>query len=269
MPVSALLLQYNGSGFYGFQRQTSLRSVQGSLETALEIILREKVKVTGAGRTDTGVHALGMVVSFFSSQPIQNYHKMISSLNALTVEEVFVIAGMEAPEKFNARFSCTEREYEYWILNTRFPNPLLKERAVWIHTPLDLSRIQGELQSILGKNDFKSFAKATSVKEKPTERFISHASLVKSLDWNGLLKIKIRGSGFLHNMIRILVGSILQISHEKLKMGIREIMEKQDRKMAGSTLPPFGLYFYRAYYQQFPEVEGLYHSEVLHESKNL
>ena len=267
MPVSALLLQYNGTGFYGFQKQTSLISIQESLESALGIILREKVKVTGAGRTDTGVHAVGMVVSFFSSKPIPNYHKMISSVNALSAEGIYVIAGREVPEKFNARFSCTEREYEYWILNTKFPNPLLKNRAVWIHNPINLDRVESELNSILGKNDFKSFAKATSIKEKPTERFISHAGIVKSNDWNGLLKIKIRGSGFLHNMVRILIGSILQISNEKLKVGIREIMQMQDRERAGITLPPYGLYFYRAYYKEYPQIDSLYNSEILYERK--
>ena len=128
------------------------------------------------------------------------------------------------PANFNARFSCTEREYEYWILNTKYPDPLLKGRAFWTHKPINFSLFQTELQGILGKNDFKSFAKAASVRGKSTERQINLIKVEPSLEWSGLYRVRIKGSGFLHNMIRILMGSLLQISTGKKNNSMRDII---------------------------------------------
>ncbi len=263
MPVTALVIQYDGGGFFGFQKQKIIPSVQQTLETALSTILKEKIKITGAGRTDTGVHAWGMVVSFEHTNEIVNYHKLITSINALSAQGVNVLSGSIMPPKFNARFSCTEREYEYWILNTKYPYPLFSGRATWIHVPLYIELLEGQFKDILGRNNFKSFAKASSVKEKPTEREITSVSISRSKEWEGIIKINIRGSGFLHNMIRILVGSAIQVSLGKTKMGLKEIIEKENRSSAGITLPPYGLYFKRAYYQDYPQINSLYHSEVL------
>ncbi len=263
MPITALVIQYDGAGFFGFQKQKTIPSVQQTLETALSTIFKEKIKITGAGRTDTGVHAWGMVVSFEHRKEIVNYHKLITSINALSSSGVYVLSASIMPPKFNARFSCTEREYEYWILNTKYPYPLFSGRATWIHVPLYIELLEGQFKDILGRNNFKSFAKASSIKEKPTEREITSVSISRSKECEGIIKINIRGSGFLHNMIRILVGSAIQVSLGKTKMGLKEIIEKENRISAGITLPPYGLYFKRAYYKEYPQINNLYYSEVL------
>lgn len=258
MFVSALLVQYNGTSFHGFQRQNRVPSVQSHLEKSIGIALREEVRVAAAGRTDTGVHARGMVVSFSSQNKIENYHKFLTSLNALTPPEISVLGGALMPEKFHARFSCTEREYEYWILNSKFPYPLLEKRALWVHQDINFSRMDAELQKILGKFDFRSFAKTSSVKDRSTERRLSEISISRSSDFENIFKIRIRGTGFLHNMIRILVGSAMQIAMGKKDTSLVGILEKANRNIAGITLPPHGLYFYRAYYKDYPEIDFLY-----------
>lgn len=120
-------MQYDGTSFYGFQRQKQLPSIQAHLEDSIYTALKERVKITAAGRTDTGVHSIGMIVSFVSHNKIANFYKFLASLNALTPAGISIQGGCEMDERFNARFSCTEREYEYWIFNSKYPNPLLEK----------------------------------------------------------------------------------------------------------------------------------------------
>ncbi len=258
MRVSAFLIQYDGSGFYGFQRQTNFHSVQAKLEKAFHTVCRENSRFTPAGRTDTGVHARGMIVSVPHQNKITDYRRVVHSLNALSSDSLSVLGGKEMPEKFNARFSCTEREYEYWIYYAKAPSPLLNSRAYWMKFPLDLERVQKEIPSIVGKHNFKSFAKLESVRTKSAERQITSLSLIPSAEIPGLIRFQIRGTGFLHNMVRILVGTILSVGSGKITDSLEEILQKEDRTTAGKTLPPYGLYFQRAYYQDYLEIDSLY-----------
>lgn len=260
MFVNALLVQYDGTPFHGFQKQDKVPSVQGNLEKAIQIILKEEVRLSAAGRTDTGVHARGMVVSFSSRKKIENYYKFLASLNALTPSEISILQGIGMPERFHARFSCTEREYEYWILNSKYSFPLLEKRALWIYQDVNFKRIEEEFQKILGKFDFRSFAKTSSVKDRTTERQLTEVRITRSSDYENIYKIRIRGTGFLHNMIRILVGTAMQIASGKKDTSLLDILEKGNRVIAGITLPPHGLYFYRAYYRDYPQVDGMYAS---------
>lgn len=262
-------MRYDGSYFFGFQRQKDKITVQQNLEQAIEIVLKEKIRITAAGRTDTGVHATGMIVSFEARDRILNYYKFLASINALTKDQISITGAMEMPHNFNARFSCSEREYEYWILNTKYPDPLLSGRAYWTYNPINFNIFEIELQEILGKNNFKSFAKASSIRGKSTERQINEVKVEPSNEWKGLYRVRIRGSGFLHNMIRILMGSVLQISTGKKRDKMKDILNQQKRENAGVTLPAHGLYFNRAYYQDFPEINNLYDSlEKISKSEN-
>lgn len=258
MPVIALCIEYDGSFFQGFQRQTNGLSVQQALEDAFLVAYKESIRIAAAGRTDTGVHARGMIVSFRTEKTITDYHRMISALNALTGEGVSVLNAMQMPDTFHARFSCTEREYEYLLVYSKYKRPIWEGRAYWTHDVLDLQKIRSQLEDIRGRHDFKSFAKSVSVQDKSTERMITNIEIVPSQEFSGLYCFKIRGTGFLHNMIRIMVGTILGISTGKIKSSLAEILVAEDRKLAGITLPPYGLYFKRAYYEKYPEINKLY-----------
>lgn len=258
MPNLALLLEYDGSYFAGFQKQKNKHTVQEALESAFFLAYKENINISAAGRTDAGVHALGMIVSFVAQRPISDFHKLISSLNALTKKGVAVLGAKEMPESFHARFSCTEREYVYLVLNSKYKHPLWEGRAFRIHEKLDFEKITQELSYLKGKHDFRSFAKTISVRNKITERHILDIQLKKSQEFPGLYAFHIRGTGFLHNMVRIIVGTLLDIGRGKITKPILEILQSEDRTEAGTTLPPYGLYFKRAFYKEYSEIDELY-----------
>ncbi|MCB1177647.1 MAG: tRNA pseudouridine(38-40) synthase TruA [Leptospiraceae bacterium] len=262
MPVIACILEYDGSYFRGFQRQKDLLTVQSTLEEAIKVSTGEIVKITAAGRTDTGVHAKGMVISFPLQNIPKNLKKFNLSLNALSHQGVSVLALREMPEEFNARFSCTEREYEFLILNSKFESPLYEKKAYRVYKNIDLELIDSQINGLIGKYDFKSFAKSTSVKGVSTERQITSIQFKPSLDTKGLYRLMIRGTGFLHNMIRIIVGTIFDVASGKIQMDLKSILEAGDRTIAGKTLPPHGLYFNKAYYRDYPEIEKMYYSNI-------
>ncbi|MBP7280239.1 MAG: tRNA pseudouridine(38-40) synthase TruA [Leptospiraceae bacterium] len=264
MPKSALILQYDGPKFNGFQKQKSAKqiTVQEKLESVLSRILREDISLVAAGRTDAGVHARGMLVSFSSSKPIANYHKFLVSVNGLAGGNVSALAGIEVPENFHARFSCTAREYEYKIYNSKFPQPLLNGKALWYKNQIDFRILEREIYTLQGKHDFASFTKKSVLETyNSTERQITKIEVKQDEEIKNLFKIVIQGTGFLHNMVRIIIGTLLDIARGRLKSSILSILESKDRTDAGITLPPYALYFLRAYYRDYPEVDRLY-SEI-------
>lgn len=261
MPNHALLLEYEGTAFHGFQKQknSNLPTVQGELEKSLKIILREEVKIIAAGRTDAGVHARGMVINFHSKNQIQNYSKLNLSLNAVSNNKVSVLNSCEASETFHARFSCTEREYEYLIQNSSVPHPLFLNKTYHYKKKIDIDKLKELAHKLEGVHDFASFTKAESKKKySSTIRRIDSIKISVDSEFSYLIKIKIKGSGFLHNMVRITIGTLIDTSSNKLKMDIEEILKKQDRVHAGVTLPAYALYFCKAYYKDFQEIESLY-----------
>lgn len=255
----ALLVEYDGLCFHGFQTQKGLSSIQENLEKAAKILLKEEIHISGAGRTDTGVHARGMIVNFKTQRVIQNFSKFLLSLNAITDSGLSILNMTEVDENFDSRFSCNSREYEYWILNTKYPRPTWKNRTFWYQHRIDVPRLEAELELLKGEHDFRSLAKVASLKGRSTVRTILDVKLERSLELEGLLKVKIRANGFLHNMIRILTGTLLEISNGKRKdTNVLEILSSKDRTIAGITLPPYGLYFIRAYYDSYPKIDFMY-----------
>ncbi|PJZ68265.1 tRNA pseudouridine synthase A, partial [Leptospira perolatii] len=192
------------------------------------------------------------------------------SMNALTDPGVSVLSMCEVPTTFNAQFSCTSREYEYLLLNTRYPRPTWKNRAFWYQHRIDVSRLREELELLKGKHDFKSLAKASSLRNgRTTIRVIYDASVEVSEHEFGLLRIRIRANGFLHNMIRILTGTLLEIATGKrTETNILEIISSKDRTVAGITLPPYALYFLKASYASFPQIQELYESAKIVEPRS-
>ncbi len=240
----ALLVQYDGTRFNGWQRQAEGRTVQEELEKALHVLLRERVQLTASGRTDTGVHACGQVVHFTmgSDIPLQ---RLCIGLNGILEEDVSVLNAYQVPESFHARYSALAREYLYVIYNNRQRSPFLVNRAMWISSPLDADYLHSAAQYLIGENDFASFCKRASSREG-TIRRIEEIEVMREGD---TIRIRIRGNAFLHNMVRIIVGTLLKMHREKARPEIiADILKKRDRNASGPTALAKGLYLHKVYY---------------------
>ncbi len=266
MPNYALLVQYEGSAFHGWQKQQSQKTVQGSLEKALAILFKNQKSphLSVAGRTDTGVHALGMVCNFKAENEIFDFRKFITSMNALGGDGLAIKSVVTVPEEFHSRFSCQSREYLYRIYYSKTPNPLEIGRSYWMKYQVDWEMVQKELPSLLGEKDFRSLAKAFSVRDKRTFREIQSISLEKNPGSPEIWEFRIRANGFMHNMVRITLGTLLDIGKGRWEgRSIESILQEKDRTEAGITLPPYGLYFIKAHYPEFPQIQTLYEASVI------
>jgi tRNA pseudouridine38-40 synthase len=234
----ALVLQYDGTAFNGWQLQKGGRTVQGELERAIKVLTGEGPRVTASGRTDTGVHALHQVVHFDVTGDI-SLERIAVGLNGIMDRDVAVRNVYEVGSDFHARFSTREREYLYIIYNHPQRSPFMRYRSMWVNSPLDEKYLERTLGFIEGIHDFASFCKKKSRLEN-TVREIYHTS-VRRLDDH--INITIRGNAFLHNMIRIIIGTCVSMYMEGRDPSyIREILEMKDRDCSGVTAPPYGLY---------------------------
>lgn len=259
MPNYALLVAYDGSFFHGWQRQKNVRTVQGSLENALGIALKKNphTHLSVAGRTDTGVHATGMVCNFRTEFPIPNYHKLLLSINALSGDGVTTHNICQVPDDFHSRFSCTGREYLYKIHYSKYEDVFSPGRALWIKYPINWERVERELTHLIGEKDFRSLAKAKSMAGKKSVREIYSVKLERTGEET--YQFRITADGFMHNMVRITVGTLLDIGKGRLESrSISSILEEKNRTEAGITLPPYGLYFVRAHYETYAQIHELY-----------
>ena len=251
----ALTVAYNGAGFRGFARQQGQATVQGELERALQTIFHHEVETVGAGRTDAGVHALGQVVSF--KLPIGEYEtqtpdKLRNSLNALTPDGIVVRKIEEKPEDFSARFSAVEREYRYRFVFEEV-EPLFIRPYVWWAPqshPVDVQAMKQAAEHLLGEHDFASFCTADSSIGKNTVREVLSLTFFGT-DHLGesCLVLQIRGNAFLHSMVRVIAGSLLEVGTRKREPSwIAEVLSARDRKAAGQTAPAQGLTLWRVRY---------------------
>ncbi len=240
----ALLLHYDGTGFNGWQVQNSGRTVQGELERALEVLLKRKIRVTASGRTDSGVHALGQV-AHFDGLPGLELGRLCQGLNGIMDKDVSVINAYRVPGDFHARYSAVRREYLYLMYNSPQRSPFTKNRAMWVPETLDLEHLRKSASFLLGEHDFASFCKKSS-SDINTVRSIYEIEIVPS---GRLVRMRILGNAFLHNMIRIIVGTMLQLHREKADpLEMKAILGEKDRDFGGATIPSCGLYLNRVEY---------------------
>ncbi len=235
------VVSYDGTDFFGFQAQKDVRTVQKVIEEALERIFKQKTSTVAAGRTDTGVHAIGQVVLF--SCPIEiDASSMKNALNANLPDDVYVRKVSEVGEKFHPRFDARRRIYNYFIYNSKEPNLFLRRYAWWFPYELNIEKMRAAAKFLEGEHDFKSFTKSDDSQQK-TVRTIYRIRIVKLR--GRLILIRVEGRSFLRRMVRNIVGSLVKVgTGEWEPERIKEILELKDRSQAAATAPSHGLYFY-------------------------
>ena len=236
---------YCGSAYHGWQRQNNSLAVQEVFEKALSDLLGEKTEVIGCSRTDAGVHAREYVLNFFTNSTI-TCRGIVFGMNSRLPDDIGVKTCEEADEKFHARFDCAGKEYEYVIHNSEYKNPFLMNTAYRSWYPIDEKRLDAAAKVFIGQHDFKSMCCADCDKQN-TVRTIFSFDVRREGE---LVKFRVSGDGFLYNMVRIMVGTLLFVNEGKLKESqLGEISQSRDRTKAGRTVPPQGLYLNKVFYK--------------------
>lgn len=237
-----LTLEYDGSDFHGWQIQNEVRTVQGTIEDGIERVFAARPTVYASGRTDAGVHALGQVANFkFESR--LSLSEIKCALNANLPEDVRIVSALETDDDFHARYSARQRVYRYVISKRK--RAIARRYAWFCRYALDLQEIRKASRYLLGDNRYRGFSREVAGEEH-------YRSIVYSLDWqeNGEeIVMRICAKRFLHNMVRIIVGTMVDVGRGKIPADfVLEILKSGRREMAGVTIPPHGLYLTEVIY---------------------
>lgn len=252
----ALLIEYFGKSFHGSQYQVGVRTVQSELESALSTLARSPVTALFSGRTDTGVHAAGQVVHCEWPEDEFDSHRFCWAMNGILAKDLSVVAASVVPEKFHARRSAIEREYVYRILNRPQRSPLLKNTHYFVRTPLDAEAMKAAAGMLLGHHDFTGF-KSSNSDNSSTECEIRRADLLKLGE--GRLEFWIAADHFVYNMVRIIVGTLIEIGLGKMQPeAMSQALAGKARDLAGPTAPAWGLTLNSV---KYPELFDLFSSE--------
>ena len=250
--TTVVTVSYDGRPFAGFQRQPGQVTVQGRLEDALAIALHRTVVTACAGRTDSGVHALAQVISFPSQESDVPNRDLLRSLNALAGEGIAVVDVRTAPPQFDARHSAVAREYRYRVVTGPVPPLFLRDQAWWVKGPLDLGAMRDAASRLVGRHDFRTFCVTGSSEGKRTVRTIDLLEIEPSCEMGEhCIVVRIIGRSFLHSMVRIIVGSLVEVGrgkHPAHWMG--DVLEAQVRGAGGQTAPPHGLTLWHVTYPE-------------------
>lgn len=235
----ACVVEYDGSGFRGWQSQRQGRTVQWALEDALASVADEPVSVVCAGRTDAGVHAVGQVVHFDTSSD-RPERAWLMGTNSNLPRDVAVRSILPVEPEFHARHSATARRYRYLIAAGPDRPALWRDRAGWNHARLDAAAMQRGADFLPGEHDFSAFRSADCQSRTPMRR-IDDITIATAPGW---VRIDVTGNAFLHNMVRIIVGTLLTVGRgERPPEWVGEVLAGGDRRRAGTTAKAAGLYF--------------------------
>lgn len=234
-----MIIQYDGSNFKGFQRlKDNDNTIQGKIEDVLSKLSEENIEIVASGRTDMGVHALGQVVNFKTNctesiEKIQNY------LYKYLPESIVVTKIEEVDDRFHSRYNAKSKIYMYRIDNNKYHNPFNRRYTHHLDKKLDIEKMQEASKHLIGEHDFTSFASSRS-KKKSHVRTIEY---IKIQEKNNLLEIYIKADGFLYNMVRIIVGTLIDAGLHKINPeDVKRILQSKNRVVASDTAPAKGLY---------------------------
>ena len=240
----ALGLEYDGTGFSGWQQQPGSRTVQATLSTALSAVANHPVSVVGSARTDAGVHALCQVVHF-DTRAVRSPRAWLLGTNSNLPADVNLLWCRPVPEDFHARDSARSRTYRYVILNRSVRSAIERERAWWVRPPLDVGAMREAASALEGEHDFSAFRAAGCQARHPVRRI---QRLQVGRDGERVI-VECQASGFLHHMVRNIAGSLVQVGAGAQPVAwLREVLERRDRRLAGVTAPPQGLFLIAAAY---------------------
>ena len=243
-----LTIAYDGTRYFGWQVQKGRMTVQQRVEEALRELFPSVKRVHSSSRTDTGVHAMGMVahVDIPEAECRMDARKLLLAVNSFLPVDVRIVATRRVAEDFHARFDAKGKRYFYLIWNHAAMNPLLHNRAWHVKVPLDLARMQKAAKLFVGRRDFKSFASTREYEMESTVRRVTRCDVRKE---GYMWKITIEGDGFLYKMCRGIVGTLVRVGQGKLTQSeIRQIFRERDRSVAGMNAPACGLTLWRVYY---------------------
>ncbi|MBE6822214.1 tRNA pseudouridine(38-40) synthase TruA [Caproiciproducens sp. LBM24188] len=241
-----LTICYDGANYHGWQIQQNAISVQQVFQESLFRVLGERPDIKGCSRTDSFVHARQFCISLKTEHTIP-CERLVGALNHFLPEDIAVQSCREVPLDFHARYSCTGKEYVYQIWNHPVRDPFLNRRALHYWYPLDLERMNRAAAGFMGAHDFTSFCTLDARDRGDMTRTVTKAELRRE---GNLVLYTVAADGFLYNMVRIMVGTLLRVAQGKLEPeDIPRILEAKDRKEAGPTAPPCGLYLNRVFYE--------------------
>ena len=237
-----LILEYDGSRFYGWQYQPKLRTVQGEVERALETFLREKIGVKVAGRTDAGVHAYGQVINFNTAVEV-NPEKLPRSLNGILSRDVVVKRAEVVPDEFHARFDAVSRQYVYVL--SRYPVAVGRGYAYFVKFPIDLEKVREASKHLEGEHNFRAFCHSGT--EDP--HYLCRVESIRWKNFDERIILRIRANRFLRNMVRVIVGTMINVGRGTLQPeNVLEILKNQKRVIEAVTAPPHGLFLEKVFY---------------------
>lgn len=232
-----LVIRYDGTCYSGWQFQKNAETVQGRIESALKRITGRKVKLTGSGRTDSGVHAVGQVANFKTHSKLA-LNKIRDALNSALAEDILIVSAESVSLKFDSQRSARSKRYRYTVTTARFADPFIRHFTARFSYPLNIRSMRRAAKVLTGRHDFKAF-QASGSSELKTIRTIKKIGIEKHGD---LVYIDVWADGFLYNMARTIAGTLLEIGRGRMsKEKIKDILLKRDRRSAGPTAPARGL----------------------------
>ena len=232
-----IIIEYDGKGFNGWQKQPNKLNIQGEIERAIEEITGESIDLIASGRTDAGVHSLGQTANFKTESKIP-IEKIPIAINSKLKQSIIIKSAEEVDERFHSRYNVKSKKYRYTINNSKYGSAIYRNVEYHFPIKLNIENMQKAAKYFEGEHDFKAF-KASGTSSKSSVRKIYKAEVIKNED---RIYIELTGNGFLYNMVRIISGTLLDVGSGKIAPEeIKNIIETKDRKLEGKTLPPQGL----------------------------
>lgn len=250
----SLLIAFDGSEYSGWQRQNNAPTIQGTLEKCLQTMLNSSVSLHGAGRTDAGVHALGMTANFYTSSSIP-CSGFLNGLNSMLPRDIRILNVVEAEDDFHSRYSAKGKSYRYDIFTGAIQLPTERLYCTHLKGPLNEKNIQKCLHEIIGTHDFSSFEASgsrdlTQKNSRGAVRTIYQAEFSPRETTDHHWSFRFKGDGFLRHMVRNLVGTLFEVGRNKITpMDFKSILQNTDRTLAGPTAPAHGLFLEKVYYE--------------------